>query len=75
VVNAVEDLYISNRQPQEAAQALIDLAQGANLGAGSCTCPAVLLEVPGSNEQLQTGSIKASFTLYATGSDRDAFWC
>ncbi len=32
VVNAVEELYISNRPPQEAAQALITLTQGSNLG-------------------------------------------
>lgn len=32
VVNAVEELYISNRPPQEAAQAVIDLAHGCNLG-------------------------------------------
>ncbi len=28
----MEELYLSNRPPQEAAQALIDLTQGSNLG-------------------------------------------
>ncbi|CAL8472231.1 g11773 [Coccomyxa elongata] len=32
VINAVEELYISNRPPQEAAQCLIDLTHGSNLG-------------------------------------------
>lgn len=32
MINAVEELYISNRPPQEAAQSLIDLTHGSNLG-------------------------------------------
>ncbi len=32
VISAVEELYISNRPPQEAAQCLIDLTHGSNLG-------------------------------------------
>ena len=33
VVDAVEDLYLRERSPQDAAQALIDLSHGSNLGA------------------------------------------
>lgn len=32
VINAVDELYICNRPPQEAAQCLIDLTHGSNLG-------------------------------------------
>ena len=33
MVDAVEDLYLRERTPQDAAQALLDLARGSNLGA------------------------------------------
>lgn len=33
VISAVDELYIAKRQPQEAAQCLIDVTIGSNMGA------------------------------------------
>ena len=32
MISAVDDLYIANRQPQDAAQCLIDITLGSNMG-------------------------------------------
>ena len=32
VINAIEEHYIANRQPQEAAQCLVNLTSGSNMG-------------------------------------------
>ena len=33
MINAVDELYIAKRQPQDAAQCLIDVTIGSNMGA------------------------------------------
>ena len=42
-MDAVEELYLRERQPQDAAQALIDLTHGSNLGVLSFAFSTLLL--------------------------------
>ncbi len=65
VIDAVEELYIRERQPQDIAQALIDLTHGSNLGAHAQECPTCFPDTLPNHGMLCMGCIRQRCFLSA----------